>query len=364
LVEGRGGRSLGPKAHLCDLLAQLDEDNLRRGRQFERICKWFLTNDPLYQHQVRRVWLWDEWPGRWGADAGIDLIVEDREGGLWAVQAKAYDPDYSETKADVDTFLSESSRSQFSYRLLIATTNRVGQTARGTLAAQEKQAGLLLLADLEAAQVDWPSSPAALRPKAPKRKRPRPHQTEAASKQLRRQIRALAQPSPGLTPAATFSATSPTSTRGAGRAPPGLDDDGLLLHAQLAGKAARGGAYFEALSRLSGNDSWAAERHTPDADAERRTRADDEVDPERAQLYTAARALAVASGISFMDACELLDNARELRELQAGDGTSHVEDARRVSAIGDELTSRARQRTQAAERAAAAPSWHQSYDGH
>jgi predicted helicase len=164
---------------LHDLLAQLDEDNLRRGRQFERICKWFLTNDPLYQHQVRRVWLWDEWPGRWGADAGIDLIVEDREGGLWPVQSKAYDPAYSVTKADVDTFLSESSRPQFSYRLLIATTNHVGSTARRTLAAQEKQAGLLLLADLEAAQVGWPSSPAALRPKSPKRKRPRPHQAQA-----------------------------------------------------------------------------------------------------------------------------------------------------------------------------------------
>jgi predicted helicase len=78
--------------HLGDLLARLDEDKLRRGTQFERICKWFLTNDALYQHQVRRVWLWDEWPGRWGPDAGIDLVVEDRERGLWAVQSKAYDP--------------------------------------------------------------------------------------------------------------------------------------------------------------------------------------------------------------------------------------------------------------------------------
>jgi predicted helicase len=170
---------LAPMAHLGDLLTQLDEDKVRRGRQFEQICKWLLTNDPLYHHRVRRVCLWDEWPGRWGADAGIDLVVADREGGLWAVQAKAYDPEYSVTKADVDTFLSESSRPQFSYRLLIATTKRVSHAARRTIAAQEKQAGLLLLADLEAAQVDWPSSPAALRPKAPRRKRPRPHQTQA-----------------------------------------------------------------------------------------------------------------------------------------------------------------------------------------
>jgi len=121
--------------HLGDLLGRLDHDQVRRGKEFERICRWFLTNDPLYQHKVRRVWLWDEWPGRWGADAGIDLVVEDRAGGLWAVQAKAYDPAYSVTKGDVDMFLSESNRPQFSYRLLIATTNRVGSAARCTLAA-------------------------------------------------------------------------------------------------------------------------------------------------------------------------------------------------------------------------------------
>ena len=63
------------------------------------------------------VWLWDEWPGRWGRDAGIDLVAEDHEGGLWAVQAKHYDPAYAIKKADLDSFLSESSRPGFTYRL-------------------------------------------------------------------------------------------------------------------------------------------------------------------------------------------------------------------------------------------------------
>jgi predicted helicase len=52
---------------LGDLLTRLDEDNARRGRQFERIYEWFLTNDPLYQRQVRRAWPWDEWPRRRGS---------------------------------------------------------------------------------------------------------------------------------------------------------------------------------------------------------------------------------------------------------------------------------------------------------
>jgi|SRR5271165_38445 len=68
----------------------------------------------------------EEWPGRWGADAGIDLVVEAREGGLWAVQAKAYDPSYSVTKADVDTFLSESSPTA----VLISAADRHDQSGR------------------------------------------------------------------------------------------------------------------------------------------------------------------------------------------------------------------------------------------
>ena len=38
-----------------------------RGRQFERICQWFLTHDPVFAHE-----LWDQC-GRWGADESVDL---------------------------------------------------------------------------------------------------------------------------------------------------------------------------------------------------------------------------------------------------------------------------------------------------
>jgi predicted helicase len=63
-----------------------------RGRGFERLCKWVLENTPKYAEKLERVWLWDEWSGRWALDAGIDPVAEDRDGGLWAVQAKHYGP--------------------------------------------------------------------------------------------------------------------------------------------------------------------------------------------------------------------------------------------------------------------------------
>ena len=66
-----------------DLAAQFDPVNKKRkGDQFELVCKWFLENDPVYGHELHRVWLWDEWLPRWGADAGIDLVAEDRQGRL------------------------------------------------------------------------------------------------------------------------------------------------------------------------------------------------------------------------------------------------------------------------------------------
>ncbi|WP_310773404.1 DEAD/DEAH box helicase [Mycobacterium sp. Z3061] len=162
------------------LLAGLDPDPAVRGKQFERVCEWFLANDPNYRSTLRRVWLWRDWVGRWGGDSGIDLVAEAHDGRLWAVQAKAYDPANAVTKADVDKFLAESSRSVFSYRLLIATTDKLHHVARRTINEQEKQVAFVGLSDLLTSEVNWPADPLRMRPSPPpKRARPRQHQREA-----------------------------------------------------------------------------------------------------------------------------------------------------------------------------------------
>ena len=168
-------------ATLSELLANLDTNFQIRGLQFEHVCKWYLENDPKYRLDLRKVWLWREWPGRLGPDAGIDLVAETFDNKLWAIQAKAYAPAYYITKADVDTFLSESSRQVFSYRLLIATTNFIGSTAERTLHDQEKPVGKVLFFDLEKSDLDWPESPESLHAKIHEPKKPRPHQQRAIS---------------------------------------------------------------------------------------------------------------------------------------------------------------------------------------
>ena len=162
------------------LAARFDPDPQVRGRQFERVCKWFLENDPVYRSEIRRVSLWKDWPARWGGDAGIDLVAEDRNGDLWAIQAKAYDPKYRVSKKDVDKFLAESGRKVFAYRMLIATTDLIDRTGERTIQQQEKRSSFFRLNDLRAAAVDWPASPEQLRPaKERNPATPRPHQAEA-----------------------------------------------------------------------------------------------------------------------------------------------------------------------------------------
>ena len=167
-------------AQFPDFYNSLATDAAKRGKQFEHFVKWFLKADPEWATQVDQVWLWDEWPQRWGADCGIDLVFRHKNGEHWAVQAKCYSPGHDITKHDVDKFLSESNRPLIQHRLLIATTDRIGNNARQVCDAQDKPVIRFLLSDFEKAALEYPADIASL-PQA-KRKvppAPRDHQVEA-----------------------------------------------------------------------------------------------------------------------------------------------------------------------------------------
>ena len=153
------------------------------GRDFEWLCKWYLEHAPLYRGKFRKVWRWDEWPDRWGRDCGIDLIAETIDGELWAVQCKAVSPEHAVTKAEIDSFLSESNRKQIAYRLLIATTDNLGTNARRTIENQARHASVVLRGDLVTAELDWPNKIGGTAPKPP-RWEPLPHQQAAISNVL------------------------------------------------------------------------------------------------------------------------------------------------------------------------------------
>ena len=63
-----------------EFYASLDPDVGIRGKQFEKFVKWFLKTDPTWASQIDEVWLWNDYPKRWGADCGIDLVFTHKNG--------------------------------------------------------------------------------------------------------------------------------------------------------------------------------------------------------------------------------------------------------------------------------------------
>ena len=154
----------------------------KSGKQFEYFVKWFLKADPEWATQVDQVWLWDEWPERWGPDCGVDLVFRHTNGEHWAVQAKCYSTDYYIKKQDVDSFLAESNRSIIKHRLLIATTDHIGPNAKRTCDEQPKPVVRFFLSDFENSKLLYPANFAALsQAKCKVRPKPRDHQNEAIS---------------------------------------------------------------------------------------------------------------------------------------------------------------------------------------
>ena len=66
-------------AALEPLLLTLPEAAKARGDAFEHLTKWYLENSPSYGALILRVWRWEDWPRRWGRDAGIDLVAAHRK---------------------------------------------------------------------------------------------------------------------------------------------------------------------------------------------------------------------------------------------------------------------------------------------
>lgn len=127
-----------------------------KGRLFEQLMAAFLRTEPQYAEMFDQVWLWEEWPDRPGPDCGIDIVASLADGsGLAAIQCKFYDPDHQVSKRDVDTFLAESGRHKFAWRLIVATTDKWNSNADKTIADQQIPVGRLGLAELEEFRTDW-----------------------------------------------------------------------------------------------------------------------------------------------------------------------------------------------------------------
>lgn len=167
-----------------------------KGDRFERLMQVYLQTGPIYSYLFKKVWLWEEFPGRndlGGLDTGIDLVALTVDGDYWAIQCKCYKESSTIDKPEVDSFLSTSSRefkdenlktTRFAHRLWISTTNKWGPNASEAIKNQNPPVHRLNLFELQESPVDWEKLEQGISgelSRTPK-KTIRPHQKEAIDK--------------------------------------------------------------------------------------------------------------------------------------------------------------------------------------
>jgi len=161
----------------------MDPDKNVRGDQFEKnFVPWFLKTDPKWKSLIDqdKIWLWDDYPKRWGRDCGIDLVFQDKNGKHWAVQSKCFHPDNSIPKNEINKFFAESNDKRIHGRVLIATTDRISDNAKQMIERQEKQVVCFLLDNFRKSEVVFPASLKDLNKGKRKDPRtPRKHQDQA-----------------------------------------------------------------------------------------------------------------------------------------------------------------------------------------
>ena len=164
---------------LEDFINSLPADNHGKGKQFERAIKWWFQSDSEWSSVAKNVWLWDEWPERWGVDRGIDLVFENKNGQLFAVQVKLRKLESQLPKSEIDSFLSESSRSIFTGRILVTTTERFSEGAKQAITAQEKPVVVIDYRRLSFSELDWSNADTGKAPIVRSYRPLRPHQQKA-----------------------------------------------------------------------------------------------------------------------------------------------------------------------------------------
>ena len=158
-------------------------DEFSKGRSLERMIQRALQQHPgIYGDRFSNVWLWNEWPERTGTDSGVDLVAEEAEGGLCAIQCKFYAPDTPVPRDAIDSLIAASEDDRFTSRMFINTGGEIRGNALRRLNDSPKHCRVLDATELDAWDVDWREfvdDPGGLTFKSDLLFTPHPYQNEA-----------------------------------------------------------------------------------------------------------------------------------------------------------------------------------------
>lgn len=159
-----------------------------KGTAFENLMCDYFSNDPIYASQINEIWMWKDFPYRDAiSDIGIDLVAQTMNDEFWAIQCKFYEEDTIVSKADVDSFLSASSKrfyynnilTSFSARIIVSTSSKYGKNAEAILENQNPPVARIGMQDLVESSIDWSQFFENKKIVLKEKYTPRPHQKEA-----------------------------------------------------------------------------------------------------------------------------------------------------------------------------------------
>lgn len=135
-----------------------------KGDLWERVCTWYLKNDPEMRQVIGAVWRWDdaENPLRTGHDTGIDIVAEriDAPGTYWAIQCKNFEEGHTVSLKDLATFFAAAEADERYTGLIIATVSEeISSNVDAHLIALQHNRGIcsstLTPSDMVQSNVDW-----------------------------------------------------------------------------------------------------------------------------------------------------------------------------------------------------------------
>ena len=123
-----------------------------KGKEFEKVCKFFLENDSYFSQKFSHVWLWNDWPDRQSPDIGIDLVAREQNGNLCAVQSKFHEN--TVPSEEIDSFIADAADKSFSSLLLICTSS-ITRNSVFKLQNNSKESIVIKRDRLESSDANW-----------------------------------------------------------------------------------------------------------------------------------------------------------------------------------------------------------------
>lgn len=144
-----------------NLLKQIEEtsNNIQRekGTLFEKLVLAYLKNEPTYKALYKNVWELRDVPNKFGLpdkkDKGVDLVAEQFNGDIIAIQAKFYRNTIG--KSEINSFVAETGSNYYQGGLIISTVDDWNKNAKSTIENNQKNIEILGLSDLRNSQINW-----------------------------------------------------------------------------------------------------------------------------------------------------------------------------------------------------------------